>query len=473
MIRIILILSTFLLNLFLCNAQEKVYTLEDCIAIAFENNLDLKGSHLNADAARVDLNRSWGDITPAVNASYELGITDGRSIDPYTNDYIDQELTYSTAALSLSATVFNGFKLKNTIKQSRQNLNASEMEIAEAKQDLRLKVTLAYLQILNTRDQLTLAKSRLEVTGQQVDRLEVLYQQEVGNPADYTDMKGQFSSDQMAVLTAENNLKAAIINLFLLMGVETELDADFQNTAASLKFELYPISSEDVYEESLANLPTFKAKELRQEAAESGVSIAIADYFPRISLFGGLFTNYSSAAEVFNQTGTNTVNTGSYVNINGTDYDVFADQAIFSSEKISYGDQFNNNLNTSYGVSVNIPLFNGARARNNVKISKIELESAENELKQTKLSYKKSIEQAYINMETAYDKFLVLQDQVKAYEESFRVNEIRFNSGVSNIVEYIIAKNNVDSSRLNLSIAQYEYVLRTLVLDYYRGSFDM
>jgi outer membrane protein len=49
------------------------------------------------------------------------------------------------------------------------------------------------------------------------------------------------------------------------------------------------------------------------------------------------------------------------------------------------------------------------------------------------------------------------------------INEIRFNNGVSNIVEYLISKNNLDTAKLNLSKAKYEYILRVRVLDYYRG----
>jgi outer membrane protein len=72
-------------------------------------------------------------------------------------------------------------------------------------------------------------------------------------------------------------------------------------------------------------------------------------------------------------------------------------------------------------------------------------------------------------MQTAHAKYLIFEDQVQAYTETFRVNEIRFNSGVSNIVEYIISKNNLDNAKINLANARYEYIFRTKILDYYRG----
>jgi outer membrane protein len=59
---------------------------------------------------------------------------------------------------------------------------------------------------------------------------------------------------------------------------------------------------------------------------------------------------------------------------------------------------------------------------------------------------------------------------VEAYKESFRINEIRFNNGVSNSVDYIISKNNLDNAETNLANVRYEYALRVKILEYYRGT---
>lgn len=72
-------------------------------------------------------------------------------------------------------------------------------------------------------------------------------------------------------------------------------------------------------------------------------------------------------------------------------------------------------------------------------------------------------------MEAAYENYFILQEQVDAYEQSYEVNEIRFTNGVSNIVEYIISKNNLDRARINLANAKYEYLIRVKVLEYYKG----
>jgi outer membrane protein len=121
------------------------------------------------------------------------------------------------------------------------------------------------------------------------------------------------------------------------------------------------------------------------------------------------------------------------------------------------------------GIAVRVPLFNGFRAKNKLKIKKIEHDEAQVNLKQTMFVFKQSIQEAYNNMEASLERYQVLENQVIAYEESFRVNEVRFNNGVSNILDYITSKNNMDISKLNLSQIKYEYLLRVKVLEYYRG----
>lgn len=463
------IIGIFLLGFY--GFSQETYTLEKCLDIAFTNNFDLKGVKLKAESSKVNLNQAWGDIMPSLNGNYNLGINNGRSIDPFTNGYINQQLTFSNAVLSAGLPIFNGFRLKNAIKQSYLNLKASEMEVEEAKQNLTVRVTLAYLQVLNMRDLLALNKARLEVTQKQVDRLVVLYNEGQGNPADYTDMKGQLANDGVSVIASTNSLKQSIADLFLLMGLKSDFNASFEDIDPLRDFVSYPMTDDDIYNEALQNLATFKAKELRQDAAKSAVSVSKAGFTPQISLFGQLNTNYSSAAQLFTETGTAIVNTGDFVDVNGQQYNIMTNQTQYASSDIGYRDQFDNNLSSSYGLAVSIPLFNGFRAKNNVKLSKIALEASQIELQSTKFEYKQSIELAYADMEAALGKYQTLEKQVAAFQESFRVNEIRFNNGVSNVIEYIISKNNLDNAKQNLSMARYEYVLRTKVLDYYRGDF--
>jgi len=62
-----------------------------------------------------------------------------------------------------------------------------------------------------------------------------------------------------------------------------------------------------------------------------------------------------------------------------------------------------------------------------------------------------------------------LVDQVKAYAESFRIAEIRFNNGVLTSYDFVLAKNNLDRANINLINARYDCFIYNKILDYYQG----
>ncbi len=447
---------------------EKEYTLEECISIALEGNLNLKSTRLTANTANINFKQSKANILPTLNGNYNIGVNTGRSIDPFTNDFINQELTFSNARLNLDATIFNGFRLINTAKQQRFNKQAAALEIEEAEQNLVLEVTLAYLQVLNSKAILKLAKERLITTEEQYKRQETFYKQEVGNPADFMDIKGQKTRDETSILVSESALNNAKINLARLLNLSDDIAVN--PTATLLDTARYGVTSDDVFNDALQNLVTFKARDLRVKAAKKGVSVAKAQFTPELSFFGQLNTNYSSAAQTFSETGTSVQDTGDFVTINGATIPVQTNATQFESKKIGYSDQFDNNLNTVVGVNVSIPLFNGFRAKNNVALEKIRVEEAVLTLERTTQEIKNAIAQVHFDMEAAFDRYNSLKIQVEAFKESYRINEIRFNNGASNFLAYITSKNNLEAAQTNLVNAKYDYLLRVKVLDYYRGN---
>ncbi len=443
-------------------------TLEACIALALEHNLDLQSAQLQTRSSEVDYRVSLNQLLPSVNGDYNLGVNDGRSIDPFTNDYIDEKLTFSNAALNLDAVVFNGFRLINTLKQNRLNLKAAELELEAARQALVLDVTLAFLQTVNARELVRLTAGRLEATTGQMDRLRAMFEQQTGNPAEYRDLQGQHANDRAALIQAQTDLNAAVLALEQVLNAGTDIDPE--QLVLLLDFESYGYSADEVVAQAMAELDAIEARRLRVDAARKGVAAARAQYVPQFSFFAGINTNYSSAARLFEETGSSIQETGDFVNVSGQDYPVLTEQTSFNPVEISYADQFDNNLSTAYGLSVRIPLFNGFRAKNNVARQKIQKQEAEVALERSELQFRQAIRQAHTAMEAALERYQVLEEQVEAYAESFRINEIRFNNGISNSTEYIVSKNNMDNARINLANAQYEYLLRVRVLEYYRGN---
>jgi outer membrane protein len=228
-------------------------------------------------------------------------------------------------------------------------------------------------------------------------------------------------------------------------------------------------NTDSIYRTALQNLAVVKAAELRNNSALYNLKTYRSQRYPSVYMAGGLFTNYSSNATTQQYVNSTEMQTNSYV-ISGVDkLPVIAQQDNYNINKITYGTQFSNNFNSSLSIGISIPILNNLTNKTNIKTAQYQKKDAEITLNATKVQLQQDVERAYVNVTSAKNRFDVLTDQVNSFKESFREAEIRFNAGAINSVDYLIAKNNVDQSSLNLIIAKYDYVLRTMVLDYYSG----
>lgn len=163
------------------------------------------------------------------------------------------------------------------------------------------------------------------------------------------------------------------------------------------------------------------------------------------------------------------VATSQYVTINNNKIPVFAPQSNFSSQKIGYGDQWKNNFNSSVSISLQIPILNRMQAKIRIKQAQITEQRAAFETESIKTQVHSTVDQAYINMTTSFERFKTLEKQVADFTASFKAVEVRFNAGVNTVVEYMLAKNNVDRASANFIAAKYDYLLRIKLLDFYQG----
>lgn len=415
------------------------FTLQQCIETALKNNLTVKQSSLQAEAAGVNLQQARANLLPDANATLNHGINLGRSIDPFTNTFVNQSINYASYSIGSGVTLFGGGNLQNSVRQNAYAYEASRMETQQVKDNLVLNVMLAYLQVLNNEDLVTSATRQKEVSGKQLERLNVLDKQGAIAPALVADVKGQLMNDELTVLSLRNSLENAKLSLAQLMNVPYTSGMTLERVDADAFLTAYEKNSSQVYETALQQFSLVKAVSLRRKSAEYGVRAAKGLMYPTLGLNGNIQTAYSSVAQD-------------------------------AAGKIPYRSQLDNNLFYSVNLSLRVPLFNSFRAKNNVRLADINLRASEVAEEATRVQLRQQIEQAYLNMTMSYDRYKTLLAQVDAYTVSFKAAEARFTAGVGTSVDYLIAKNNLDRANVNLISAKYDFVLRKKLLDYYQNA---
>jgi outer membrane protein len=455
------------------NAATPKLTLKQCVDAAINNNLLVKQSDLQMQAAAVNLKQAKENLVPDLFANINHGLNQGRSIDPFTNGYINQQITFGTYTISSTVTLFNGFQLKNLIKQNDLTYQANRMDLQQTKDNVMLNVILAYLQILNNEELLQQSKNQAEVTRQQVERLKIMNAAGAIPPAQLYDLKGQLGNDELAIVNNQNALDAAKLSLSQLMNVPYQSNLSVEKITADTLSLQYENDPKALYDISVKQLALVKAADLRRQSALKSVKVAKGLSYPTIGLSGSFNTNYSSAATIDVASSTVDVASGDYVYLSGSKVPVMTTRTNFTSQKISYGNQFNNNYNTSVFLSVQVPIFNKFRAKNRIALAKIDLRNAEVVAETVKTQLGQNIDQAYFNMTASMEKYRTLQQQVADFDESFRTAEVRFNAGAITQVDYLIAKNNLDRARINLISTKYDFIFRTKILDYYKGTLTL
>jgi outer membrane protein len=429
----------FILSIFGFAAKAQTLNLQQCIDSAITNNIGVKQSELIAENSGVLFQQSRNDLLPFVNADVYHGLSQGRSIDPSSNGYVNQQLGFANYQLGAGVTLFNGGSLRYAIRENATAFEAARLETQQQKDNLVLNVIIAYLQVLNNEDILQSALNQAAVSSKEVERLTILNEQGAIRPSDFSDMKGQLMNDQLSIVDAKNRVESAKLLLLQLMNKPYDPSIKLERVDQAEFLTAYGNSVNDVYQNALQQFAEIKAVELRKKSYEYALRSVRGGLYPTVTIGGGWNSAYSSTAQN-------------------------------ASGKIAYTSQLKNNISTSAGVGISIPIFNRFATRSRIKQADILVRSAGLQEEATKLNLRQQIDQAWLNMNNAYDRYKLLLDQVNAYEDSYKAAEARFNEGVGTSYDYLVAKDRFDRARLNLITAKYDFVLRKRVLDYYNSS---
>ena len=445
-------------------------TLQQCLDIAIKNNLNVKQNGLAMEQDRIYYNQSKENLLPSISGNVNRTLSQGRGVNPVTNTYVNQSLTYDNYSINGNLVLFNGLALQNAIKQTSLAYQAGKMDFQSAKDLVTVNIITNYLSVLDAEEILGQTKTQLAGAKENVDRSETLEKYGDNKVAsDLTDFKGQLAGNQVAVVNAQNSLNAAKLSLFQLMNIPYNENAELQPLNAQDLTGEYGSNPSQVYETALQQLAIVKAATFRRESAEKGVKVAEGQLFPTLAINGGITTNYSSAGQKSVFIDSTIVPTGAFLNTPAGRQSVMTTQANYDNQNIKYFDQFKNNYGTSLTIGLNIPIFTNFIKRNNIALAKINLLNQQYIEDNTRIVLKQQVEQAYYNMNAAYNRYKATNDQVQAYTESYRIFKIRLDAGVITSTDFIIAKNNLDNANLNLISAKYDYFIYSKILDYYQG----
>lgn len=462
-------------------AQEK-WDLRKCVEYAWENNISVQQSDIQARIAELNLKQSQYAQYPNINLTNSTGTNFGRAVDPTSNLFVSNTLLFQQYNLNVSGLIYNWGNTRNTIVGARYSAEAAKKDVERIKNDIGLTVATTYLQVLLAKEQVKIVQKQIELTQSRLNDTRKRVDAGILPELNALELEAQFARDSAtyisAVMTAEQNL--------LTLKATLNVDAAVAFNIAEPPVDKIPVESiadlqpETVYQIALQTQPLQKVNDLRIKSLQYNLKAAKSALYPSLNWFGGIGTNFANPntkitdikfngyapASVFSPV----VNTGfNLLPVQQPDVTLVQGKKSFNEMWNGWGVQMNDNFRQNLGLQLSIPILNGGAARTNYKRIQYDIKNAEWVKKQSDQRLKNDIYLAYQSAVNALQRYNASKKTKELSERSFQLAQKRYDAGLMQPIEYLTIQNNLFRANIQVAADQFDYVFRMKVLEFYKG----
>lgn len=426
----------------LCSGVLKAqsWTLGDCIRYAQEKNIALQQRQVAVEEQKISLSTTQMSRLPGISGSaseyYNIGRAQNRE-----GVYEDRGSATTSFGVNAAVTVFQGMRIHNQAKADKLSLEAATQDLEQARQDLSLQITAAYLQVLYSKEAETVASKQVEINEDLVERTGKMVDGGRSSQSELYDAQAALASAQSSHVDAVNTRQSAVLDLVQAMNLNdfTGFDIEVPTVNMMLENAILAITPMDtIYNDYIARRPSVLAAQKRLEQAQRRVKVAQSGFYPSINIGASYNTGYYSAQAMAGGNG-------------------------------SFWHQLSINGSPNVGISLNVPIFDRMVTANSVKSARNNVRNQELALEQEKLNVYKEVQQAYINAKAAYGKYLSAVKSEEAARKAFEFEQTKYESGRSTAYQFNEMRSKMANASSQLSQAKYSFILRVKILDFYRG----
>jgi len=422
-------------------AQQKKWTLEECVNYALENNISIQQSALDQEVADIEESQALSNFLPNLNANSSYNINTGANINPATNQFENATFRSASGGISSGINIFSGLQNWKTLQRAKLNKIATSYQLEKMKDDISLFVANSFLQILANRERLKVLLAQNEVTEENIENTSQLVDSGVLPEGDLLEIKATNATQLQQIIQAENDLFISKLGLAQTLQLENYETFDIVDIDYVLISEDILLNSpKEIIEKAKDVVNDVKIASSNLELAKKDVEIAKSNYFPTLSGFVSYNARWSSSQS-----------------------------NPFTGEEITFVDQLYLFDGTAIGLRLNVPIFNQFNTRNNVKQRKINVERLENQEKQAILDLESTVYQAYndaLNAKKSYEAALKSEE---ARRLAFNYAKERYEVGLSNAFDLNQSQTQFDNAQSDVIRTKFNFIFSTKVLEFYFG----
>lgn len=425
-------------------AQQKKWTLQECVEYAVENNLSIEQFELDLQNIKIDESDALGNYLPNLNSSVTASGNRGLSSDPITGQNFTAGIFTLSGGFSSNVTLFNGMRNKNQMHRAKLNAIAGQYRLDDLKDDIRLQVALNYLDVLSNKESLKVFQAQFAATEQDLKRTKELVDSGVLPQGDLLEIEATAANQEQQIVNASNQVLISRITLAQLLQI-----TDYENfDVVDAAFEIPPSdvlnnSAKSIFAKAVDFRNDIKLSESNVELAEKDLDISKGARYPTLAAFFNYNTAYSSRKQ-FNP-------------------------ATQTFSRVDLIDQFWLFDGIVYGGQLNIPIFNRFSTRNSIRRAQINVEKAKVQLVQDKLALETTVNQAYVAVNNSFKSYEAAEKNLEARRLAYEYSKERYDVGLMNAFEFSQAQARVDNAEATVIQTKYDYIFRLKVLEFYFG----
>ena len=421
-------------------SAQKKWSLQDCIDYAMENNITLKKSRLQKQSATEDLKGAKAALLPTVSASTNQSVGyqpwKDSGIATVTNGTVNTKVdkTSYNGSYSLSGqwTVWNGGRNTNTIKLDQIAEQQAELSAQETANSIQERIAQIFTQILYLDENVKVNEQTLETSLKNEERGREMVNVGKMSKADLAQLSAQRANDEYSIVEVRSQLENYKLQLKQLLEITDETPFDVAVPEISDEQILAEIPGlQTVYEQALLTRPEIERSQLAIKSSDVSLSLAKAGWMPNVSVNGGLSTSTNSLSNM------------------------------------GWGSQFKSNVNSSLGLGVSMPIYDGRSTKTSVNKAKIQQLQAQLDLQDQQKTLYSDIQQFWLNAWTNQQKYQAAKSSVESAQQSYDLLSEQFRLGLKNIVELMSGKDKLLSSQQNQLQSKYQTLYNQQMLQFY------
>ncbi|MES2878708.1 MAG: TolC family outer membrane protein [Pseudomonadota bacterium] len=397
-------------------------------ARGFDASYQSAKSQYEATLARAD--QAKAAILPTAN----LALNASRSNQNYTPEGgTKNELSYGTQSATVSASQplyrpGNWASYKQGIKQ----VDLAQAQLTAADQDLIVRVSQGYFDVLASQDSLTFVKAQKAAVAEQLASAKRNFEVGTSTITDTREAQARYDLVVAQEIAAENDLRVKQIALDQLVG-----KTGTQPKALAQPLALPPLLPNDVTTwvgQSDAGHPNIQQAQIALDVAQLETKKAVAGHKPTLDL------------------------TASYSAINNQD----------GSSNLTPGSS-RANLGT-IGLAFNLPLFAGFATQNRIKETLALEDKARNDLEGTKRSVAQNTRTAFFGVQSGQGQVKALEAAEASSQSALDANKLGYQVGVRINIDVLNSQSQLFQTKRDLARARYDVLVGSLRLRQANGT---